>query len=396
MVPDDIRRQIEAADQAAGIRRRATAAAHQQALLLHGQSPSADTAGEVERTSAAADAAQQAYTRDGRHVTGRHAAAMLRWAAAITAQREQSAGKPAPAADSTRMQANRAALAANEAYKAGDLDQARVLTDHAAALDPSRAGLWQQHRNDIAARRLILSARAAHAEGDHERAGKLLQDARQLDPRLRTLWDSSLPAQPAARITREISRHDTPPPGAGGTARNRSALPPARSQQRQPAATSQPGQETPQPAWPSAPARREPGRPSPAAAQPGSPPSSRQPPATAAAPREPEGPACADVKDPDPDAAEDPARWPSPNPRSQPRAAPSRQDGHGTAANQAVPPQRGSRTAAPDPAPAADWRDQILRDARQPWSFAPSWPHHPSLARDPHTDTPDAGIEPGR
>ena len=74
------------------------------------------------------------------------------------------------------------AVAANQAYKAGDLDRAGKLTEQAAALDPSRAGMWQQHRNDIAARRLIISARAAHAGGDHERAGQLLEDARQLDP----------------------------------------------------------------------------------------------------------------------------------------------------------------------------------------------------------------------
>ena len=45
-----------------------------------------------------------------------------------------------------REQANRAAVAANEAYRAGDLDQAGQLVDQAAALDPSRApSLWQQH-----------------------------------------------------------------------------------------------------------------------------------------------------------------------------------------------------------------------------------------------------------
>ena len=130
------------------------------------------------------------------------------------------------------MQANRAAVAANQAYKAGDLDRARELTEQAAALDPSRAGLWQQHRNDIAARRLIISARAAHADGDHERAGKLLQDARQLDPRLRTLWDGSLPAQPAAQLTRQAPGSGTTAAEADGTAS------PSR-----PAATAQPGGE---------------------------------------------------------------------------------------------------------------------------------------------------------
>ena len=175
MLPDDIRRQVEDADRAASDRRRAAITAHQRALEQHSQATTAATAAEVQRTRAAAHAAHEAYTRDGRHVTGRHDAAMLRWAADIAAQRDQHAGQPAPAAEDTaRVQANRAAVAANEAYKAGDLDRAGELTEQAAALDPSRAGLWQQHRNDIAARRLITSARAAHADGDHERAGQLL------------------------------------------------------------------------------------------------------------------------------------------------------------------------------------------------------------------------------
>ena len=101
------------------------------------------------------------------------------------------------------MDANRAAVAANQAYRAGDLDQARQLIDQAAALDPSRAGLWQQHREQIAARRLILDARAAHAAGDQQRADKLLGDARQLDPRMPAIWDGDLdaiclPGQPPA------------------------------------------------------------------------------------------------------------------------------------------------------------------------------------------------------
>ena len=50
------------------------------------------------------------------------------------------------------MDANRAAVAANQAYRAGDLDAARQLTDQAAALDPARADLWQQHQEQITAR----------------------------------------------------------------------------------------------------------------------------------------------------------------------------------------------------------------------------------------------------
>ena len=94
MVPGDIRREIEAADTAASDRRRVAISAHQQALERHGQSATADTAAEVERTRAAAHAAHQAYTYDGRHVAGRHDAAMLRWAATIAAQREYAAAPP--------------------------------------------------------------------------------------------------------------------------------------------------------------------------------------------------------------------------------------------------------------------------------------------------------------
>ena len=75
----------------------------------------------------------------------------------------QDAGTIAPSHDSPRMRANRAAVAANQAYRAGDLDAARQLTEQAAALDPGRADLWQQHQEQITARRLILDAQAAHA-----------------------------------------------------------------------------------------------------------------------------------------------------------------------------------------------------------------------------------------
>ena len=109
MLPEDIRRQVEDADRAASDRRRAAITAHQRALEQHSQAATAATAADVERTRAAAHAAHEAYTRDGRHVTGRHDAAMLRWAADITAQRDQRsqhAGQPAPAAEDTaRVQA---------------------------------------------------------------------------------------------------------------------------------------------------------------------------------------------------------------------------------------------------------------------------------------------------
>ena len=76
------------------------------------------------------------------------------------------------------MRANRAAVAANQAYRAGDLDAARQLTEQAAALDPGRAGLWRQHQEQITARRLILDAQAAHADGDHQRVQELFGQAR--------------------------------------------------------------------------------------------------------------------------------------------------------------------------------------------------------------------------
>ncbi len=109
------------------------------------------------------------------------------------------------------MDANRAAVAANRAYRAGDLDQARQLTDRAAALDPSRAGLW--HREQIAARRLILDARAAHAAGDHQRADKLLGDARQLDPRMPAIWDGDLDASLSAQPSSLSPAREVLPPG---------------------------------------------------------------------------------------------------------------------------------------------------------------------------------------
>ena len=80
--PPDPGRRPAAAD-----RRRAAITAHQQALERHGRAATPETAADAERTRAAAHAAHEEYTHDGRHVTGRHDAAMLRWAAGITAQR---------------------------------------------------------------------------------------------------------------------------------------------------------------------------------------------------------------------------------------------------------------------------------------------------------------------
>ena len=210
---------------------------------------------------------QEASSGSGPHESGGHPAAAETGTAFdrddrhITAQPEHAASPAAGPGDSRRMDANRAAVAANQAYRAGDLDQARQLIDQAAALDPSRAGLWQQHREQIAARRLILDARAAHAAGDHQRADKLLGDARQLDPRMPAIWDGDLPGTPPAQAMRHAREHDTASPGPNGTA---STSQPAErtspGQQHEPAATSQARGRVSQPAWPSAPVHREPDR----------------------------------------------------------------------------------------------------------------------------------------
>jgi len=72
-------------------------------------------------------------------------------AGATPPHEHQDPGTTIPQPDSARMRANRAAVAANHAYQAGDLGAARQFTEQAAALDPSRADLWQQHREQRAA-----------------------------------------------------------------------------------------------------------------------------------------------------------------------------------------------------------------------------------------------------
>jgi hypothetical protein len=337
---------------------------------------------------------------------------MLRWADAIAAQREYAAAQPAPGSDrSARARASRAAVAANEAYKAGDLDRAWQLTDQAAALDPSRAELWQQHRTEIAARRLILSARSAQTEGDHQRAGELLQGARQLDPRMRTLWDGSLSAQPPDRPARQAHARDTAAPGPGSAAGSgRSPATEAGHYDHAPAALAHAGQKAPSPSWPGPPARREPRHPAPAAPRRAdrTHPLAQRP--AAEAPHEPRahpgaGGHEADASaEPDGDPA---ARWPAPNPRvghqagppgQQARhevAAPGQQPGRGKQITPApeTEPSRTTDTGSPA-APSADWRDDVLSQARQPWQPAPSWPGNPALHRPPEPGTPGAGIEP--
>jgi hypothetical protein len=125
-----------------------------------------------------------------------------------------------------RTLANRAAIAANAAYRAGNLQRARQLTDRAAALDPTGAELWQRHRTEIEAKRILHEARAARGAGDQALARELLEDAARLDPRMTSLWDqdlSGLPSRrpgPAARdqagLDDNPGRSTVEPAGAGG------------------------------------------------------------------------------------------------------------------------------------------------------------------------------------
>ena len=109
------------------------------------------------------------------------------------------------------MRANRIAVAANQAYRAGDLDAARQLTEQATAFDPAAPTYGMQHQEQITARRLILDAQAAHADGDHQRAQELLGQARRLDPRMPAIWDGDLPGLPPAGTARHPREHAAEP-----------------------------------------------------------------------------------------------------------------------------------------------------------------------------------------
>jgi N12 class adenine-specific DNA methylase len=305
--------------------------------------------------------------RDGRH---------------IGVQPEHIGDSAAGPGGSRRMDANRAAVAANQAYRTGNLDQARQLIDQATALDPSRAGLWQQHREQIAARRLILDARAARAAGDQQRADELLGDARQIDPRMPAIWDGDLNAQFSA------------------------GQPPAVAPQR--GVPARDGRDSPRPSWPSSPARGQVQRPesTPEADSGSSPAPSDVAPAE---PRFHPGTAAHDRDTSTPTAVSDAARWPAPDPRvAGQNLRPSEQARPGPGTGQ--PPDRTQRqpgtAAGTGPArigspqrptaPGADWRDQFLRQARQPGDPGPSWPHSPALRHAPEPGRPDAGRELGQ
>jgi hypothetical protein len=108
-------------------------------------------------------------------------------------------------------QASHVAAAADEAYRAGDLDRARQLTDRAAELDPSRSELWDQHRAEIAAKRLFHEAQAAHADGEHGQARTLIENAGQLDPRMQMLWNRHLTGAHLGQQARHAHRPGTGP-----------------------------------------------------------------------------------------------------------------------------------------------------------------------------------------
>ena len=46
------------------------------------------------------------------------------------------------------------------------------------------------------------------------------------------------------------------------------------------------------------------------------------------------------------------------------------------------------------PAPSADWRDQIIAGARQPWQPGPGWPCNPAVPRPPEPQAQQPGLEP--
>ena len=290
-------------------------------------------------------------------------------------------------------------MAANEAYRAGDLDQARQLTDQAAALDPSRAELWQQHRQQIDARQLILDAQAADADGDHQRAGTLLGQARQLDPRMPALWDGNLPAPRAAQHNRQAREHDAPLPGPRQPADKRQEAAQATGTTASPRSGSvrQADQMNPPPSWPSSPAVSQPQRSDPArqvdATQPPLPPSVQ------AAPRQPRARPEATAEAPDVSAEpadSGPARWPAPDPHKSPEARPSFQHARHEAETRNRAEAESSVGHVPGKStPSADWRDQIIQDARTTWQPSPIQAYDPAVLRSPEHQAPEPGIEAG-
>ena len=251
-------------------------------------------------------------------------------AGATSPHEHQDPGTTVPQPDSPRMQANRAAVAANHAYRAGDLDVARQLTDQAAALDPSRADLWQQHREQIAARSLILAAQAAHADSDHQRAQDLIGQARQIDPRMPAIWGGDLPGLPPARTARHSREHEAAPGPDGPADSSRAVVQGAGTGQQTRAAAAPADRGAPRPSWPGSPARGQPGIPAPRSAEQASAQTSpqRDP---AVVPRQPgpqAGIAAGDTQPGAEPADDDPStRWPAPNPRAARETSPPGRQG---------------------------------------------------------------------
>src|SRR5262249_29875130 len=152
-----------------------------------------------------------------------------------------------------------------------------------------------------------------------------------------------------------------------------------------------------QQSWPSSPARRDPGPAATASPQADATPPADPPPA-AATPRDSRSRAVHAVAD-DPDTSaglhgNGHPPWPSPGPRSEPETASparrARREANPVAATETeASGKRESGTR--DAAPSADWRDDIISAAREPWQPSPSWPDNPALHRPHEAGTPDAG-----
>jgi hypothetical protein len=72
--------------------------------------------------------------------------------------------------------------------------------------------------------------------------------------------------------------------------------------------------------------------------------------------------------------------------------SPTREAGHKTGTATETEAGNWSRGAR-DAAPSADWRDDIISAAREPWQSGPRWPDNPALHRSPDARPPDLGIE---
>ena len=320
----------------------------------------------------------------------------------------QDPGTTVSQPDSPRMQANRAALAANHADRTGNLDAARQLTDQAASLDPSRADLWQQHREKIAARSMILDAQAARTDGDHQRTQDLLGQARQLDPRMPAIWDGDLPGLSPARSAHHSREHEAAPGSDRHAEGSRAVTRGVGTRQQTRAAAAPADRGALQPSWPGSPARGQPGVPAPRSAEETSaqPSPQRDPVAPPRLPGSRAGIAAGDTQ-PDAEPADDDpsARWPAPNPHaSRETSPPGRQEGSVVAASQATRPTERPGTAtyaefgaaanADGPATPPDWRDQLLADARRSWQPVADQPCDPSASVPPPRQASRTDIEP--